>query len=66
MYITLKGKQGIPVHYFLSEIMLSVMACRMFFLIRCYFNYSIYCDNYSKKLNQQYGFDSNMKYALKC
>jgi hypothetical protein len=50
MYISHTAKAGVPVHYFLSEIMLSIMALRVFFIVRSYFNYSLYTDSYSKKL----------------
>lgn len=59
MYITHEAKDGVIVHYFLSEFMLSIMALRLFFIVRSYFNYSIYTDSYSKKLCQQYGFSAN-------
>jgi hypothetical protein len=64
-YIKHNAKSGVTVYYFLSEIMLSVMAFRLFYIVRAYFNYSIYADSYSKKLFQQYGFESNLRFAFK-
>jgi hypothetical protein len=65
MYITHKAKSNVMVHYFLSEFMLSIMAMRLFMLVRTYFNYSIYADCYSKKLFQQYGFGANISFSFK-
>lgn len=65
VYIHHKAKSGIHVHYFFSEIMLSIMALRLLLGVRSYFNYSVYTDNYTKKLCQQYGFDSNIEFAIK-
>jgi hypothetical protein len=51
-YVTFKVNRLYEVHYFMSEIMLSIMAFRLFSLARVYFNYSVYNDFYSKKLFQ--------------
>lgn len=65
MYIEHDAKSGVKVYYFLSEIMLSVMAFRLVYIVRAYFNYSIYADSYSKKLFQQYGFEANLGFTFK-
>lgn len=65
MYIQHTAKGGLQIYYFLSEIMLSIMVLRLFFIVRSYFNFSIYTDSYSKKLCQQYGFNSNIQFAIK-
>jgi hypothetical protein len=64
-YITHRAKRDTIVHYFLSEIMLSIMALRLFLIVRAYFNFSIYADSYSKKLFQQYGFGANIAFSFK-
>lgn len=50
----------------LDEILLSIMVLRSFFILRAFTNYSHYTDPYSRKLSSQYGFDSNIGYALLC
>jgi len=60
------AKGGLVVTYRLEDVFLSIMAFRGFFLIRAIFNYSVYTDSYSKKLCQQYGFESSMIYAMLC
>jgi len=49
-YVMHKAKRNTIVYYFLSELMLGVMALRLFLIVRAYFNYIIYADSYSKKL----------------
>lgn len=42
------------------------MVLRGFFILRAITNYSYYTDPYSRKLSSQYGFNSNIRYALLC
>ena len=58
-------RRGQIVNYFLSEYMLSIMAYRGFYIFRAYFNYSEFTDPYAKKLCQSYGFNANLRFALK-
>lgn len=65
MYLPHIPRENKVVNYYLSEYMLSVMAFRLFYIFRSYFNYSEYTDPYSKKLCQQYGFNANLRFAFK-
>lgn len=49
IYITQKVG-SVVFHYLLSEIMIALMATRLLFVIRAWFNYSVYTDIYTKKL----------------
>lgn len=64
-YITLVSDSG-PVTFLLSDFLLAFMFLRLFFLIRTCFNYSIYTDAISKKVCKSYGFNCDVKFAIKC
>ena len=51
--------------YLLSEYLFAFMFLRIYFLIICYFNYSIYNDAYSMKLCRFYGFQANSQFTFK-
>ena len=50
----------------MSDLFLTVMFMRLFFLYRSVLNYSIFTDAVSKKMCNQHGFNNSMKFALKC
>jgi hypothetical protein len=50
MYIPHTAKADRVVYYFLSELMLAIMAFRLIFLVRTIFNFSIYTDYFNKKI----------------
>ena len=41
------------------------MAFRIYIVIRCYVNYSVYTDIYTKKLCQNYGFNTDVAFTIK-
>lgn len=51
--------------YYLCDFILVFMFLRLFFLARSIMNYSLYTDSYSKRLCQQYGFTSGVRFSLK-
>ena len=57
---------NIKVAYFLSDYLLAIMFFRLFFLLRCFLNYSNYTDAHSKRLCQSYGLQSGVRFAVKC
>ena len=57
---------GVHLTFLLSDFLLAFMFLRLFFLIRTCFNYSIYTDALSKKVCKSYGFNSDVKFAIKC
>ena len=66
-YITYEDcKDGITVHYLLSEFLVAIMILRMYFLIRTFFNFSLYADAISKKICKNYGFEAGVRYTIKC
>ena len=65
IYIEHKAKNEIVVNYFLSELLLAIMAMRIFYVLRSYINYTRYTDPYSKKLCQNYGFYANIRFTIK-
>lgn len=66
-YITFTGcKDDITVVYLLSEFLVAVMLLRMYFLLRTFFNFSIYADAISKRICKSYGFEAGVRYTIKC
>lgn len=65
-YVKIIGKDNITVTYFLSEIFLAFMLLRLYFFLRTLFNQSIYSDAIFKKLCRSYGFQSDLRFSLKC
>ena len=51
---------------FLSDYLLVFMFLRFFFVLRTVFNFSIYNDEYSKKLCRHHGVSSGIRFTLKC
>lgn len=56
----------IQIYYLLSDFILAFMFTRSFFLMRAFFNYTMFMDAYSKKLCKSFGFTANVRYAYKC
>jgi len=63
---TEENNYDIVVDYTLSDMFLSIMFLRVIFLYRSVLNYSLYTDAFTKKLCNEYGFQNNHKFALKC
>lgn len=63
-YITMEARDGM-ITFFFSDFLLALMFCRIYFLIRSIFNYSVYTDAYSKKLCQSYGFSAGVRFTFK-
>ena len=52
--------------HFISDYFLVVMFLRLIFLFRSLFNYSMYRDEYSKKICRQHGIQSGVRFTFKC
>ena len=48
-----------------SDIFLAFMLLRVYFLMKCHFNYSIYTDLFSKQLCREHGFYPGVRFILK-
>lgn len=59
------AKDHFIVPLFLSDYILAFMFLRLFFLTRCFFNYSSSTDAYFKKLCKTYGFNPGYRFTLK-
>ena len=66
LYIPISAKENQEVIYLLSEFLLAFMWIRVYFVVRCLFNYSIYTDAHSMKLCRFYGFPANVQFTFKC
>jgi len=65
-YIPISAQGNEEVLYLLSEFMFAFMSIRIYFLITCLYNYSIYNDAYSMKLCRFYGVPSSSIFTFKC
>lgn len=64
---TFSTKRGeVHIVYYLSDILFSLMFVRLFFIFRTLANYSVYTDPYSKTVCRKYGFNSSVRFAMKC
>jgi len=52
--------------YLLSEILFVLMSVRIYFLIRCVLSYCEFMDAFSKKICRGYGFETGVKFTIKC
>ena len=52
--------------YYLSDILMSIMFLRVWFIFRTWTNYSIHFNAYARNLCKQYGFQSNTSFILRC
>jgi hypothetical protein len=50
----------------LSDFILAFMFIRIFYLMRAFFNYTMFMDVYSKKLCRSFNFTANVRFAYKC
>lgn len=57
---------GILTIYLMSEIMISFMFVRLYFIMGTFVNYGEFSDAYSKKLCKSYGFESDIRFSVKC
>ena len=64
-YITFQCKKYTIV-YLQSEILFVCMSVRIYFLIRCVLNYCEFMDAFSKKICRGYGFETGVKFTIKC
>jgi hypothetical protein len=65
-YISIIAKKGFVINYLASDFIVAFMWLRFYFVVRTFFNYSIYTDAYSKKLCQSYGFTAGVRFTFKC
>lgn len=56
----------ISVYYLFSDFILAFMFIRIFYLMRAFFNYTMFMDVYSKKLCRSFNFTANVRFAYKC
>lgn len=61
----LMNVEGQIVCYFLSDFLMAFMWIRVYNLIRTIMNSTIYMNPFAKKICNQYGFDSGVKFILK-
>lgn len=54
-----------PVRYKLSDFLFAFMFMRIYFLIRTFFNFTIYADLYSKRVCAKYGFEGSTSFYVK-
>ena len=59
-------KAGIAVYYLLSDFITVFMFIRVYFIVRAFFNYSIYTDTYAKKVAKNYGVSAGVRFTYKC
>ena len=65
-YVKFTCMKNEKVVYLLSEFMIAFMSFRVFFLVRTMLNYSDYMDAFSKKLCKSYGFNTGVRFTIKC
>jgi len=58
--------EGVAINYFFSDIMVAFMFLRLFYIMRTILNFGEYSDAFSKMLCKSYGFESGLKFAIKC
>jgi hypothetical protein len=61
-----RGSNGVNVYYLLSDFILVFMWIRVYFIVRAFFNYSIYTDTYAKKVAKNYGVSAGVRFTYKC
>lgn len=61
-----KPQCRIPVKFFLGDIFTCIMFARVWFLVRSYYNYSLYKNAYSMKICKEKGVHSSTRFVMKC
>jgi hypothetical protein len=56
----------ITIYYLLSDFITVFMWIRVYFIVRAFFNYSIYTDTYAKKVAKNYGVSAGVRFTYKC
>lgn len=52
--------------YRVNDVLLALMFCRIYFVIKFLLNQTIYTDAYSMYICRKFGFQSNVRFAIKC
>lgn len=61
----IKRPMEITIHQFLSDYILVFMFLRIYFIFKCLFNYSMYSDDFSKRLCKSHGFYPGFRFVVK-
>ena len=55
----------IKVHEFFSDYILCLIFARLYFVVRAFFNYSVYSDAYSRNICRNHDFYPGFRFILK-